>query len=200
MKIVKKLAIFSVFAFAGYASGMESGELTSILIEKYRPVEDRIEVEQILKDKWSSAVWGKQGETFDQNLANTLLNPVEPPPGEKTIEVARDTQEAKGNQIKGFITYISFEPIKSEHPDLKTRRGYIQLVLSKDMTPGLQREAIERKLRIQAIEKMKQKNPEKIEEFILKDDEFSRNLLKTLGFEQVKENQFARKFELQLKK
>lgn len=189
MKNIKKaFALVAAFMVIS-ASAMEQ----NYTIEEYQPARDKAEVEQILKDKWSQAVWGPQGQTFDPTLANTLLNPVEPPPGSKTIDVARNAQAQDGSKIAGFITYISFEPIESENLDLRTRRGYIELLLSKNPS-------VDQALRTHAIEKMKQRNPEKIEEFVMKNDNRTIELLKELGFQQVREGNFARKFELNLKK
>lgn len=195
MKNIKKtLALLAAFTAAG-ASAMEQQNYT---IEQYNPERDRPEVEQILRNNWSSQVWGDQGKQFDQKLSDALLDVSYPG---KSIDLARSTRGPKGSDILGYITYVSFDgDPTSNDSDVRTRRGYIELLTSKDLTPTPQRAALEQALRIQAIEKMKAKNPEKIEEFIFKNDDFSINLLKQLGFQQVKEGNFARKFELQLKK
>jgi hypothetical protein len=193
MKNIKKILVLLTAFTAVAASAMEQ----NYTIEQYNPERDKPEVEQILKNNWSSQVWGEQGKQFDQKLADALLDVSVP---NKSIDLARSTLASKGSDILGFITYISFDgDPASGDPALKARRGYIELLSSKDLTSTPQRVALEQALRRQAIEKMKTKNPEKIEEFVMKDDNFSIELLKKLGFEQVKEGQFARKFELPIK-
>lgn len=194
MKTVKKLAIFAAITFAGFAYAMEPVQLQSIIIEKYQPTQDRAQVEQILKDKWAQQVWGEQGKQFDPNLANTLLSLEDPA---KSIAVAKDKTQPADAQIQGYVTYF-FYPENPANADemMRGRRGYIELLALKDMSPTPARKALETKLINYAIQEIRPNRADKVDTYTFINDDFEIDLLKGLGFKETKQGKLWRLFTL----
>lgn len=181
-----KILIYAIPVLAVFgAQAME--HQGSIVINNYNSEVD-ITVEQILKDNWSSLY---QGKDYDREFAKQhLIRAVKPLKENRSKETERTIKVLRNNeQICGFITYYFFP----EGANQGEQRGYIELLAVDEMQ---RRKGYAKQLMQNAIEKLQQKNPKKIEIFAAKDNEISKALYKKLGFEQVQEGQRMVKLEL----
>ncbi len=202
MKNLKKIAL--LLACLSTAYSMYAMEETLVkyntLVEESVPARDRQELEQILKDNWSSHVWGEQGKTFDKQLADNMLNHNIPAPDTRFISLIRE-KAIPNSPITAYAVY-SLIGENPNNPDttMREKRGYLEMVAFKDMTPNEKRKILETTLIGHAVNKLRDLNSEKINTYTHKNDDFEIGLLQKAGFTQVKEGKEWRLFEFPLKK